>query len=247
MKTLSKLLPVLALLIIVMPVSAASNYSDILSPGVFGNTTASWRVLRTPAVPFGLFWMGSGYWIAENNSLMSFTITSLNNDVDGVLTLGNFTNATNNTDIAKDLTLGVWGVTPFLPGLVVKVGDTGLALLNNTAYSSAERTMGNYLNGTMKSSYAQVSAEGLTYDCITFTYVQDNTSFGEPQRTYLAYDVATGILVKANTSYSFGVRYAFAIELDKISEPLRLLPLATVGVVLVAAVILVALAKKYKR
>ncbi len=247
MKALSKLLPVLALLMIIMPVSAAGNYSAILSPGVFGNTTVSWRVLQTPAVPFGLFWMGSGYWIAENNSLMSFSITSLNSDVDGVLTLGNFTNATNNTDIAKDLTLGVWGATPFLPGLVVKVGDTGLSLLNNTAYSSAERTIGNYLNGTMKSKYTQVSVGGSTYDCITFTYVQDNTSFGEPQRTYLAYDVATGILVKANTSYSFGVRYTFAIELDSILEPLRILPIAIVGAAVAAVVILVALAKKYKR
>ncbi len=247
MKALSKLLPVFALLIIITPVSAAGNYSTVLSPGVLGNTTVRWRVLQTPALPFGLFWMGNGYWIAENNSLMSFTITSLNSDVEGVLTLGNLTSTTNNTDIAKDLTLGVWGATPFLPGLVVEVGDTGLSSLNNTAYRSAERTVGNYLNGTIKSSYAQVSASGSTYGCITFTYMQDNTSFGEPQRTYLAYDTTTGVLVRANTSYSFGVRYAFAVELYEISEPLRLLPIAIVGVVLVAAVILVALAKKHKR
>jgi hypothetical protein len=247
MKVLGKFLPAFILLIIVTPVSAAGNYSDTLSPGILGNTTVRWKVTQTPAVPFGLFWMGSGYWIAENNSMMSFTITSLNGDVSGVLSLGNLTSTTNNTDIAKDLTLGVWGATPFLPGLVVKVGNSELSLLNYTAYRSAERTVGNYLNGTMKSSYAQVGAAGATYDCITFTYVQDNTSFGEPQRTYLAYDVTTGVLVKANTSYSFRVRYAFAMELYEILEPLRFVPVAVISVAVVAVVILVALARKYRR
>jgi hypothetical protein len=247
MRVLGKFLASFILLIIVTPVSAAGNYSDTLSPGILGNTTLRWKVTQTPAIPFGLFWMGSGYWIAENNSMMSCTITSLNDDVNGVLVLGDLTSTTNNTDIAKDLTLGVWGATSFLPGLVVKVGNPELSLLNDTAYRSAERDVGNHLNGTMKSSYAQVGAAGAIYECITFTYVQDNTSFGEPQRTYLAYDVMTGVLVKANTSYSFGVRYAFAIELYEILEPLRLLPVAIVGVAVVAVVILVALARKYKR
>jgi hypothetical protein len=91
--------------------------------------------------------------------------------------------------------------------------------LNQTAYASAERSAGNHLNGTMESSFGQVITHDTSYDCIIFEYEQDPVGFGEPQLTMLAYDLATGVMVKANTSYSFGTPYTLILVLEGISVP----------------------------
>jgi hypothetical protein len=193
-----------------------SDYHPDLTPRDSVPTKITWNVEEAPEVAFSVWFSGTGNWLASPGSQMAFEVDSLNDDVEGELTLGNITLTANDTDIAKDLTLGVWGLTPWLPGLVVKIGETNMETLNQTAYASAERVLGNYLNGTIESSYEAVLSNGISYDCIVFDYEQDPPGFGEPQRTTLAYDTITGVLVKANTSYSFGIPYSLVLELAEI-------------------------------
>ncbi len=206
-------------LVIVSVAAAPSDYSPDVIPNSSGNTFVTWEIKSSPDVPFSLFWTGSEYWHAEEGSLVTLNITSIDNEVHGILALGNATLNSTNTNIAKDLALGVWGSTEWWPGLVVKVGSTNIVELNATAYASAERVHLNYLNGTMISDYQSLTVNNDTYSCIVFEYEQDPTGFGESQKTMLAYDLDTGILVKANTSYSFGVPYILEFELVDIAIP----------------------------
>ncbi|MFX0045848.1 MAG: hypothetical protein ACFE8Z_08375 [Candidatus Hermodarchaeota archaeon] len=194
------------------------GYDPILVPKSTGNTKITWTVLNSSNDAFALYWSGSGAWLAENGSAMVFEITGVEEDVEGMLTLGNMTWSSNDTEIAMDLTLSVWSVSnPWLPGFIVKTGESNLNQLNSTAFAAAARVSGNYMNGTMTSSYEQVVAGGAEYDCIVFDYVQDPTLFGEPQLTRLSYDIETGVLVRANTSYSFGTPFILILELSSIS------------------------------
>jgi len=198
-----------------------TDYNSVLVPKSSGNTTITWTVLNSSNDAFALYWSGTGAWLAENGSEMVFKITGVEEDIEGTLTLGNKTWSSNDTEIAMDLTLSVWSLfDPWLPGFVVKIGETNLNVLNSTAFAAAARVSGNYMNGTMTSSYEQVVAGEVEYDCIVFDYVQDPPLFGEPQLTRLAYDVETGVLVKANTSYSFGTPYLLVLELSSISPPI---------------------------
>lgn len=217
----------------------SNGYGGVLSPSILGDTEIAWRVVDCPVTPFGLYWSGRGYWLAQPNSRMTLTILAVKEDIEGTITLGNRTWNANDTDIAKDLALGVWGLTPWLPGLVVKIGHQDLEQLNKTAYDSAQRVPGNFLNGTMSSYYGPVTASGVAYSCMVFEYRQDNTSFGEPQRTLLAYDTASGLLVIGNTSYSFGTPYELSIELASVYAPASVVPLVIVGLSLGVAVIMV--------
>jgi hypothetical protein len=195
-----------------------ADYSSVLVPKSTGNTIVTWTVLNSSNDAFALYWSGTGAWLAENGSEMVFEITGIEEDVEGTLTLGNKTWASNDTEIAMDLTLSVWSLSnPWLPGFVVKIGESNLNELNSTAFAAAARVSGNYMNGTMTSSYEQVVAGGVEYDCIVFEYVQDPPLFGDPQLTSLSYDIATGVLVKANTSYSFGAPYILILELSSIT------------------------------
>jgi hypothetical protein len=189
------------------------------------------------AVQWG--WTGEGAWLAESESIMSFTITTLDEYITGDLTIGNFTIEANNTDVARELVLGVWGLTPFFPGLVVAIGQDNLDDLNVTAYASAERVAGNYLNGTMESSYEPVVVGGTSYDCIVFDYEQDPSGFGEPQRTYLAYDTLTGVLIQANTSVTIVNEYILVLELQSIIPPGPDMLLIVGGLSVVAIVVIV--------
>jgi len=189
------------------------------------------------AVQWG--WTGEGAWFAESGNIMSFTITTLDEYITGDLTIGNFTIEANNTDAARELVLGVWGLTPFFPGLVVTISQDNLDDLNVTAYASAERVQGNYLNGTMESSYEPVVVGGTSYDCIVFDYEQDPSGFGEPQRTYLAYDTLTGILVRANTSVTIVNEYILILELESILPPGPDMLLIMGGLSVVAIVVIV--------
>jgi hypothetical protein len=155
----------------------------------------------------------------------------------------------NDTDVAKDLTLGVWGTpTEWWPGLFVEVTQLAIDDLNETAYAAAERVSGNYLNGTMESRYEAISLPSGDVDCIVFDYEQDPTGFGEPQRTHLAYSLLTGVLIEANTSYSFGTPYELVFRFAEfvptaVDYPADLGPFITflggAGGFLVAVVVLV--------
>jgi hypothetical protein len=134
--------------------------------------------------------------------------------------------------------LGVWGLTEWLPGLVIGTGEENLQYENATAYASAMRVSGNYLNGTMTSSRGLVNIDGVLYNCITFNYVQDPTMFGEPLELELSYDISSGILVYGNVYYSFGVPYTLEISLLSMSSPIvSNLLLITCGIIIFIGVV----------
>jgi hypothetical protein len=238
------------LLVIVLSggsIHVSNGYGAVLIPSIWGNTQIAWRVVDCPATPFSLYWSGNGYWLAQPNSTMTLTILAVTEDIEGTITLGNRTWNANDTDIAKDLALGVWGFTPWLPGLIVKIGQQDFDELNKTAYDSADRVPGNFLNGTMISYYSTVTAGGVAHNCLVFDYQQDNTSFGEPQRTYLAYDTGTGLLVRGNTTYSFGTPYELSVELASVYAPSSVVPLVIVGLSLGVTVIMVLILLRRRR
>jgi len=188
---------------------AVNGYSSEIQIG----RIVTWQIESAPVDAFNMYYTGGGNWIAQNESTIIFAIDSFDEDVLGYLTIGNVSVLTNDTDIAKDLTLGVWGTpTQWWPGLIVNVGQSNIESLNASAYASAERVSGNYLNGTMITSYETINANNEQHECIVFDYDQDPTGFGEPQRTHLAYSLETGVLIEVNTSYSFGTPYELAFR-----------------------------------
>ena len=229
--------------------AAPTDYNDIMFPSLGGNTAISWTVVECPDVPVAWGWTGEGAWLATPGSAMTFSITSIHEvDIEGILQIGNFTITANDTDVARELVLGVWGFTPFFPGLVVPVGQTNMEDLNSTAYASAMRVQGNYLNGSMLSVYETVTIGTISYECIVFNYEQDSSGFGEPQRTSLAYDTTTGILVKGNTSYFFGAPfapYSLVIELDSVIQfgPIFLTMMGS-GIILILGVVVVLMKRR---
>ena len=180
-----------------------------------------WEIESTPSDAFNMYYTGGGNWLAQNETTIFFGVVSVGEDVLGSLTIGNVTVLANDTNVAKDLTLGVWGTpTEWWPGLIIEVGLSEIENLNETAYASAERVSGNYLNGTMASSYDTITdSNDQQHQCIIFDYVQDSTGFGEPQITHLAYSLDSGILIEANTSYSFGVPYELAFRFAGVATP----------------------------
>ncbi|MFW9850157.1 MAG: hypothetical protein ACFFF4_13555 [Candidatus Thorarchaeota archaeon] len=233
MKKQMIVIPILVALIVTLPVSATGDYSEMLVV----DAIATWDVVEAPDVPFSLFWSGSGKWLAESGSKMQFTISSVDDDIEGTLTLGNHTWMGNDTDIANDLVLGVFGLTPFLPGLFIETSNDSLEDLTTQAMASAFRTFGNYLNGTMESGIEDVTVSSGSYRCIAFDYTQDESGWGEPQRTTLAYDLSSGILVFANTTYSFGVPYSLVLEYSGIIVPPS--PLVWASLILIVGVVVI--------
>ncbi len=220
-------------------VASSDDYYQPLVPSLQGNTIVNWRMVEVPELAVQWGWTGEGAWLAASGNIMSFAITTLDEYITGDLTIGNFTIEANNTDAARELILGVWGLTPFFPGLIVAIGQNNLDALNNTAYASAERVQGNYMNGTMESSYEPVVIGGISYDCIVFDYEQDPSGYGEPQRTYLAYDTLTGVLVRANTSVTIVNEYILVLELQSILPPGPAMLLVVGGLSIFAIVVIV--------
>ncbi len=216
----------------IVPTAIAAGYLNPLAPGLIGDATIQWKIKHAPAVPFELFFSGSGKWIASNDSILSFQITELGDEVGGIVTLGNSTWRGNDTDVALDLTLGVWGLTQWSPGFLIDTDEDSLISENASAYTSAERVFGNYLNGTMVSNRGIIQANGIGYNCISFDYVQDQPIFGTPLLLQLSYDLSSGVLVYANVSYSFGTPYNLEIEILSVSTPLISSFLLFVGAIL---------------
>ena len=227
-------------------VASSDDYYQPLVPSQQGNTIVNWRMVEIPEVAVQWGWTGEDAWLAESGGIMSFTITTLDEHITGSLKIGNFTIVSNNTDAARELVLGVWGLTPFFPGLIVAIGQDNLGGLNDTAYASAERVQGNYMNGTMESSYEPVVIGGTSYDCIVFDYEQDPSGYGEPQRTYLAYDTLTGVLVRANTSVTIVNEYILVLELQSILPPGPAMLLIVGGLSVLAIVVIVVVVVKRK-
>ncbi|MHA1614240.1 MAG: hypothetical protein ACTSW7_04915 [Candidatus Thorarchaeota archaeon] len=236
MKKKNTLIIIVVLLMLFINVTPLS---DGFASGIQTNTTFRWHVKTAPSVGFS-FYMNDGGWIAENDSMMMFHVNNVGEDIEGILTIGNASITTTDTNISIDLTLGVWGFTAWLPGLFVKVGQSNIDSLNETAYAAAERVQYNYLNGSMTSRYDNITIDSITMECIIFDYEQDPTGFGEPQLTHLAYALDTGVLVEARTSYSFGEPYILELELDftvSVDPLFIMIGLAVTIIVIIAVVI----------
>jgi hypothetical protein len=163
---------------------------------------------------FTMWYTGGGYCMALNGSNMEFQVTSVDNDVFGLLSLGNVSVATNDTMIALDLTLGVWPA--WLPGLIVEVGQNNIEDLNESAHAATERIAGNWMNGTMVSRYENISVGSTTHECIVFDYQQDSPG---TQVSHLAYSLSSGVLVEANTTVTFSSTYRLVVYLSSIDYP----------------------------
>ncbi|MFO7835930.1 MAG: hypothetical protein R6V83_04685 [Candidatus Thorarchaeota archaeon] len=237
---------IIALLMITLvftPLMSTTEYHTILQPTSNGETTISWSIEESPDVPVEWGWSGEGAWMTEEESSMTFRITNITDVVEGTLHIGNLTITTNDTTIARELVIGVWGLTPFFPGLVVPIGDENMQILNETARASAERVSGNYMNGTMIVSEQAIEVDDTSYECITFDYEQDSSGYAQPQITHLAYDCETGVLVWANTSYSFGTPYNLCLSLEMIAPPSPSSILALVGIAVIAVVAIIIIIK----
>jgi hypothetical protein len=227
--------------------ASADDYHSSLIPGEDGYTTLSWTIVEAPKDAFGLYWMEGGAFLATNGSTMSFTITEIDTYIEGELTIGNFTGVANNTEVAQDLLLSVWGLTPFFPGLVVKIGEDHFGTLNETAYAAAEHLPGNYVNGTMESSYETLTIGGVDYDCLVFDYEQDPPIWGEPQETYLAYHLDTGVLIRAVTSVSFMQPYKLVLEFKSLTTPIpSILILGAIGGGILIVIVILVIVKMRK-
>jgi hypothetical protein len=221
-------------------------------------TVVTWKVNVAPRNITNMYYSGGGNMLAENDSLMSCSIDSIGDDTVGLFTIGNVSITANDTEIARDLVLGVWGTpTEWWPGLFIKTGSSNIENLNASAYAAAQRVSGNYLNGTMISRYENITIslwnsttqtyESINEPCITFDYEQDPPLFGDAQITHLSYSLSTGILVMANTSYSFGVPYYFAISLSGVALPLPNNQSEIPQIILYSTIIIVVLIALYIR
>lgn len=179
-------------------------YALDIHPAEDRTTIVNWQVTQSPQTAFNMYFTGAGYCLVEADSTLSFTVGDINDDVEGLLNIGNVSIMTNDTDVARDLVLGVGIFSAFEPGLFVETGVSNFNDLNASAYTSAERISGNWMNGTMTSSYGNVTIGDSEFEAITFDYEQDSPFAGDPQRTRLIYDITTGVLLYANTSYWFG-------------------------------------------
>jgi hypothetical protein len=201
-----------------------------LPTDIQSGTTYSWHVNVAPHSITNMFYSGGGNMLADNGSSMHAEVETIGEDIIGTYSIGNVTVRANDTEIARDLVLGVWGTyTEWWPGLFIETGQSNIDSLNESAYAAAERVYGNYLNGTMTSRYDNVSVfiwnfTAAAYDleneeCIVFDFEQDPTGFGEPQITHLAYSLTSGVLMRANTSYSFGDPYYLSMTYMEPGDP----------------------------
>ena len=242
---------VLALVVTLSIGGETTAFAVEISPAMDRTTIVNWRILQTPQNATNAYWSNGGFWHAEEDGIVSFVVGNVQADITGELRLGNMTVTTNDTMIARDLALGVWGIAEFSPGLFIKIGSDYIAELNNTAYAAAERVAWNYLNGTMLSHYDNVTLDETEYACIVFEYQQDPTAAGTPQHTTLTYSVSTGVLIHANTSYHFGDPFEpYGLEIEFLSVdytgnlPSTLVGLTIVMFACVVAVVLVIMRKR---
>lgn len=179
-------------------------FASEIQPVQDASTVVKWEVAHAPESAFSMYFTGAGNCLIDDGSILSLTVGEINEDVEGLLNVGNVSIIANDTDVSRDLVLGVGIFSSFEPGLFVKRGAANIDALNDSAYAAAARVSGNFMNGTMSSAYHNATAGEVEYETITFEYEQDMPFAGDPQRTTLTYEIETGILLYANTSYWFG-------------------------------------------
>ena len=224
-------------------ITGSGAYAVDIYPVLDASTVVIWDVTGTPESAFSMYFTGAGNCRIETDSIMTFAVGDINEEVSGLLSIGNVSIQANDTDVARDLVLGVGIFSPFEPGLFVKVGANNIDAMNDSAFTAAARVSGNFMNGTMSSLYENMTLHGIEYETITFDYVQDSPFAGDPQRTRLTYDIATGILLIANTSYWFGEgfeRYWLEIEFLEITHG-GIFPPTELYLILISGVIIIVL------
>ncbi len=239
---------VVTFLIALLSISAIGRsmaYANDIQPVQDASTVAKWEVTHAPESAFSMWFTEGGNCLIEDGSTISFSVGNINEDVEGLLSVGNVSILTNDTDVARDLVLGIGIFSPFEPGLFVKVGASNIDALNDSAYAAAARVDQFSMNGTMISTYENVTIGETEYETITLDYEQDPTGAGDPQRTRLIYDITSGVLLYANTSYWFGFNnttpYWLEIEFIEISHDGGYLPPTSLYPILIASVIIILL------
>jgi hypothetical protein len=216
-------------------------YANDVQPVQDASTVAKWNIIHAPESAFSMYFTGAGNCIIENGSTLSFSVGNIDEDIEGLLSVGNVSIMTNDTDVSRDLVLGVGIFSVFEPGLFVKAGFTNIEMLNDSAYTAAARVSGNFMNGTMSSTYHNTTVNQIEYEAITFQYEQDTPFTGNPQITTLTYAIATGVLLYANTSYWFGEGfepYWLEFEFLEIAHEGGYLPPSELYPIIVASVII---------
>jgi hypothetical protein len=193
-------------------IAQTGDYSSVVKAG----TRVTWRV--NAATNFTMWYTGGGYCAVEDGSDMTYEISRVDEEVYGSLSLGNVTVVANDTVVALDLTFGIWPT--WLPGLFVEVGQENIDSLNISAYTAAERVSGNWMNGTVSSSYANYDVGETAQECISIYYYQDPPG---TQITHLAYSLETGVLVRAETRVTFGSLYSLSIAIVEITLPVSII------------------------
>jgi len=229
-------------------ITGSMAYAQDIHPVQDANTVVKWEVTHAPESAFSMYFTGAGNCLIDNESTISFTVGSINDDVSGLLSVGNVSIMTNDTDVSRDLVLGVGIFSLFEPGLFVKAGASNIDILNESAFAAAARVSGNFMNGTMISTYENVTVGQVEYEAITFDYVQDTPFAGDPQRTRLTYAIATGVLLYANTSYWFGEGfepYWLEIEILEITleggnyPPAELYPILIASIIVILLIVMI--------
>ena len=202
---------VLIVAMFVFPINSiaeTNGFSSVIESG----SGAIWDV--EIATNFTMWFTGGGYCAVENESIMTFSIDNVEDDVYGTLNIGNVSVLTNDTMTAIDLALGFW--PSWLPGLFIEVGQENIESMNETAYDAAERVSGNLMNGTMSSQFENISVGQTLQECIVFDYEQDPPG---TQVSHLAYSLSSGVLVEADTSLTIGNPYRLVIKLRELGIP----------------------------
>ena len=233
-------------------VTGGMAYALDIYPVEDASTVVKWEVTHAPESVFSMYFTGAGYCLIENGSTMSFSVGDVNEDFSGLLSVGNVSIMANDTDVARDLVLGVGIFSSFEPGLFVNAGPSNIDTLNDSAYAAAARVSGNYMNGTMSSTYENMTIGDTEYEAIIFDYVQDTPFAGDPQRSRLTYDIDSGVLLYANTSYWFGEGFApYWLEIEFIElayeggyYPPTILITIVIGVVMVMLLVVIMVVRR---
>jgi len=207
------------ILFCVQPTTAQTlPYAPQLYPDAFSTSKIHWRITNVTdaAVEFGY---GSGtFWHAQAGQALSFEIQGIVNDeLTGLLTIGNLTLPANDSRIAAELVFSIW---PWFPGLVSNRD------WNAVDQAATEAASGFWMNGTLD------ILEGLS----TKTYVYHQGPWGN-QNTTLIYDTNSGILLSAYTEFFFQNDYHLGIDFIALTQNPTflntLLFVGTFGIVLV--------------
>jgi len=183
-----------ALLLWVRPTTAQNpSYAADLSPNAFSAPKLHWRIVNVTAevVEFGF---GSGtFWQARVGQTLSFEIQEfVNDELHGLLTIGNLTLPANDSRLAAELVFSIW---PWFPGLISHLD------WNTVDQTATDAAVGFYMNGSLD----------ILTTSTTKAYIYHQGPWGN-QNTTLVYDLTSGILLSGYTEFFFLNDYHLGIE-----------------------------------